>query len=244
MFSFTQQVKPLLTRLVSSPAPSEGIARGTDMDYAQSLWIFSILLFGIIVVPGMDMFFVIANALTGGRKAGLFAVGGIMLGGAVHALFGAIAVGALTKMPTVVFQSMILVGAAYMAWIGFTLLRSSITVQAIGAASSRSSWTAFRQGTVTCLLNPKAYLFVLAVYPQFMRPEYGPIWRQAVVFGLLSVTMQFVVYGALALAASKGRDALTGNPEATIWIGRGAGALFIVAALYTAWHGVTQHVGP
>ena len=62
--------------------------------------------------------------------------------------------------------------------------------------------------------------------------------------GVLSVSMQFVVYGGLALAAGKGRDALIGNPGVTAWIGRGAGALFLVAALFTAWHGVTQHVGP
>ena len=104
------------------------------MDYAQALWLYLILLFGIIVVPGMDMFFVLANALTRGRKAGFAAVAGIMLGGAVHTLFGALAVGVLTQLPTMLFQAMILVGAAYMAWIGYTLLRSSITVDTIGGA--------------------------------------------------------------------------------------------------------------
>ena len=213
------------------------------MDYAQALWIYLILLFGIIVVPGMDMFFVLANALTRGRKAGFSAVAGIMLGGAVHTMFGALAVGVLTQLPTMLFQAMILVGAAYMAWIGYTLLRSSITVDTIGGATARSDRVIFRQGLVTCLLNPKAYLFVLAVFPQFMRPEYGPIWSQALVMGLMTVVMQFLIYGGLALAAGKGRDALVGHPEVTIWIGRGAGALFVAAALFTAWHGLTQHVG-
>ena len=40
------------------------------MGYSEALWIYLVLLFGIIVVPGMDMFFVIANALTGGRRPG------------------------------------------------------------------------------------------------------------------------------------------------------------------------------
>jgi threonine/homoserine/homoserine lactone efflux protein len=214
------------------------------MDYTQSLWIFAILLFGIIVVPGMDMFFVIANSLTRGRRAGLSAVSGIMVGGAVHTLFGALAVGVLTQLPSTLFQVMILTGAAYMAWIGYALLRSSVTVEGIGGTSTRSDWVAFRQGLVTCLLNPKAYLFVLAVFPQFMRPDYGPIWQQAVVMGAMTVAMQFVIYGALALAAGQGRDALVGHPSATVWIGRSTGALFFAAAAFTAWHGVTQHVGP
>lgn len=214
------------------------------MDYAQALWLYLVLLFGIIVVPGMDMFFVLANALTRGRKAGFAAGAGIMLGGAVHTLFGALAVGVLTQLPTMLFQAMILVGAAYMAWIGYTLLRSTITVDSIGGATARSDKVIFRQGLVTCLLNPKAYLFVLAVFPQFMRPEYGPIWSQALIMGLMTVVMQFLIYGGLALAAGKGRDALVSHPEVTIWIGRGAGALFVAAALFTAWHGLTQHVGP
>lgn len=213
------------------------------MDYAQALWLYFILLFGIIIVPGMDMFFVLANALTGGRRAGMAATAGIMLGGAVHTLFGALAVGVLTQLPAEVFRAMILIGAAYMAWIGYTLVRSAITVDHIGKAQSRSGWMAFRQGLVTCLLNPKAYMFVVAVFPQFIRPEFGPLWRQALVMGVMTVLMQLVIYGGLALAAAKGRDALIGNPKVTQWISRGAGVLFILAAVFAAWHGVFGHVG-
>jgi threonine/homoserine/homoserine lactone efflux protein len=143
------------------------------MDYAQALWLYTLLVFGIIVVPGMDMFYILANALTGGRRLGFAALGGVMLGGAVHALFGTIAVGVLAQLPTMLFQAMILAGALYMAWIGYTLLRSTITVDGIGRATTRTEWAAFRQGTITCLLNPKAYLFVLAVFPQFVRAHAG-----------------------------------------------------------------------
>ncbi|MEO5808260.1 LysE family translocator [Devosia sp.] len=213
------------------------------MAYGQSIWIYLILLFGIIVVPGMDMLFVLANALTGGRRAGLAATGGIMVGGAVHGLFGDLAVGLLTQLPYTLISILVLAGAAYMAWIGYTLLRSSIHVDAVGRADSRSLWRAFRQGTVTCLLNPKAYLFVFAVYPQFIRAEFGPIWSQALVLAALGVIMQLAIYGSLALAAGKSRDFLVSGPQVTIWIGRGVGAFFIVAAALTAWHGLTQFGG-
>jgi threonine/homoserine/homoserine lactone efflux protein len=213
------------------------------MEYWQALWIYLVLVFGIIVVPGMDMFFVLANALTGGRRLGLSALGGIMLGGAVHTAFGALIVGALTQMPEALFRAMIVLGAGYMAWIGYTLLRSAITVDGIERARNRSGWVAFRQGLITSLLNPKAYLFVLAVFPQFIRAHFGPVYAQALMLGVITVATQLVVYGALTLAAGAGRDALTQNPEATIWIGRSAGALFIVAAVFTLWHGMTSHVG-
>jgi threonine/homoserine/homoserine lactone efflux protein len=208
------------------------------MTYAQNLWLYLLLVIGIIVVPGMDMFFVIANSLTGGWRLGLAATLGIMLGGIVHTIFGAIAFGVISGLPAALYAAILLAGAAYMLWIGVTLLRSSITVGDVGAASLRSRAGTFWQGTVTCLLNPKAYLFTLAVYPQFMRPHYGPVWRQALAMGALTIATQFAIYGGLGLAASTSRALLTGNPAATTWTGRAVGALFIAAAMVTAFQGI------
>lgn len=205
------------------------------MSYAQNLWIFFILVLGIIIVPGMDMFFVIANALTGGRARGLMATAGVMLGGIFHTVFAAICVGVLTTLPGGVFTAILLAGATYMAWIGWTLVKSTITVTSLGAGGTASLRQAFMQGFVTCVLNPKAYMFTLAVYPQFMLPQYGPAWIQAIPMGLITIAVQGSVYGGLGLAAAKSRDFLTGYPAVTIWIGRGAGALFLAVAAWTVW---------
>jgi threonine/homoserine/homoserine lactone efflux protein len=77
-----------------------------------------------------------------------------------------------------------------------------------------------------------------------VRAEFGPVWSQALVLGIITVLMQGAVYGALAIAAGRGRDALVDNPAATIWISRGAGALFVAAAIFTAWHGLTMSSAP
>ncbi|MBB3149620.1 threonine/homoserine/homoserine lactone efflux protein [Phyllobacterium trifolii] len=55
-----------------------------------------------------------------------------------------------------------------------------------------SNWQAFRLGAVTCLINPKAYLFMLAVYPQFLRPDFGPLAPQAAVMAAMTAGMQLV----------------------------------------------------
>lgn len=188
---------------------------------------------GIIAVPGMDMFFVIANALTGGRAGGLAATAGVMLGGVFHTVFAATCVGILTALPGGVFTTMLLAGACYMAWIGRTLARSSITVASLGTSGAASLRTAFGQGFITCVLNPKAYMFTLAVYPQFMLARFGPVWVQALAMGLITIVVQGGIYGGLGLAAAKSRDFLTGYPAVTIWIGRAAGALFIAVAVFT-----------
>ncbi len=206
------------------------------MTYAQNLWIYFVLLFGIIIVPGMDMFFVIANSLTGGRARGITATAGVMLGGVFHTLFGAFFVGVITRLAPSLITVILFAGAAYMAWIGFTLIKSSITVDDFGKANTKSMWAAFRQGFITCILNPKAYVFVLAVYPVFIQPRFGPVWSQALAMGILTALCQLGIYGGLALAAAKSRELLISNPVVTIWIGRGAGVLFIFVAALTVWH--------
>ena len=209
------------------------------MPYAESLWLFSLLMFGIIAVPGMDMLFVLTSTLTGGRRAGLASLSGIMVGGAYHAALGTLGVGLLLRLAPALFTLILLAGAAYMTWIGVTLVRSSVAVGNLDRAPRRSNWTAFRQGAVSCMLNPKAYVFVLSVYPQFVRAQIGDVWLQTAIFGLITVLMQFAIYGGLALAVSAGRRLIVANPGVTVLVGRAAGALFIVAGPLTAWHGWT-----
>ncbi|MGF9566401.1 LysE family translocator [Neorhizobium sp. JUb45] len=208
------------------------------MTYTENLWLFFTLLFGIIVVPGMDMIFVLANSLTCGRASGLAATAGIMLGGLVHSLYGALGVGLLANLLPVLFKPLLIVGALYMAWIGFTLIRSAITVDHVGPADTRSQWEAFRRGAVTCLMNPKAYLFMLAIYPQFLRPDFGPLAPQAAVMAAMTAATQLAVYGGLAIVAGRAQSALVGNPAVTIWVGRISGLLLVVVSALTLWEAV------
>jgi threonine/homoserine/homoserine lactone efflux protein len=202
------------------------------MDYTEHLWIFFILLAGIIIVPGMDMIFVLANALTGGRRAGLAATFGIMAGGVCHTLFGMAAVSALSRLVPAFSTAMILAGSAYMIWIGFKLVRSSIVVDTVDRIGATSLHAIFGQGLLTCILNPKAWLFVLAVYPQFLKPAFGPLWPQALVMGTMTILVQLAIYGSLALMAARGRDALTASPALTIWTGRTAGLMLMGVAAF------------
>lgn len=201
------------------------------MSYSENIALFASLLFGIVIVPGMDMLLVLSNALTLGRRAGLAATFGIMLGGAVHTVTGAVGVGLVTRLAPWLFDWLLIVGAGYLAYIGVTLIRSSITIDAVASGRARTTTRAFTRGVLTCLLNPKAYLFVVAVYPVFLKPAFGPIWSQAVVMGVLTVAMQFTIYGGLALAAGRCRDFLVSSPRATRTIGRVAGSVFVVVAL-------------
>lgn len=207
----------------------------TDMTYGENLWLFFTLLFGIIILPGMDMMFVLANALTRGRAAGLAATAGMMLGGLVHSAYGALGVSLLAKLLPVLFTPLMVVGALYMTWIGITLIRSAIVVNDVGRADTANNWEAFRRGVITCLVNPKAYMFMLAVYPQFLKSDFGPLVPQVVIMAAMTAATQFAVYGAIAVAAGRARGVLVANRSGTIWIGRCCGMTLLVISALTFW---------
>ncbi|MBP1850176.1 LysE family translocator [Rhizobium halophytocola] len=211
------------------------------MNYDDSLWLFFLLVSGIIAVPGMDMLFVLANGLTGGARAGLTATLGLVAGGAVHTLYGTLGTALLVTFAPALFLPLLIAGAAYMVWIGYTLIRSRIVVETVQGAGRTSTLKIAGRAMLTCLLNPKAYVFVIAVYPQFLRLEYGSFVAQGVVLGLITAGVQFSLYGGVALAASRARKMLLGAPRATIWLGRSVGIFMILAALITAGEGFLHY---
>lgn len=205
------------------------------MDYIQHLWLYFVLLVGIVIVPGMDMMFVLANALVGGRAAGIAATAGIMLGGIAHTLIGFAAVALLSELVPQIFSAMLVIGSLYMMWIGWTLARSAITVDGVGRTTRKPLGLVALQGFTTCIVNPKAWMFVMSVVPQFLKPSFGPLLPQAIVMGVMTVAVQGAIYGGLALAALKSRDALVESPRTTIRMGKAAGWLLIVVAAFTLW---------
>ncbi|MCP3103562.1 LysE family translocator [Myxococcus sp. K15C18031901] len=207
------------------------------MTHTPHLWLFFVLVFGIVLLPGLDMAFVLASSLVGGRRAGLCAVGGIVAGGACHVVVGATGVAVLLTVLPLAFNALLWAGALYVAWMGLSLWRGGAAFQPSPLEAPRSSLSTFRRGAVTNLLNPKAYVFMLAVFPQFLREEYGPLWLQALVMGAIIAVTQVAVYGAIALAAARARGWLEARPSASLHAARVVGALMMLAALVTAVEG-------
>jgi len=207
------------------------------MNHVEQLWLFFALVFGIVVLPGLDMAFVLGSTLAGGRRRGFAALAGIVAGGVCHVVMTALGISVLLKWIPGAFNALLLAGALYIAWIGLSLMRSDAAPAMRPDAPRRSHAATFRQGMLTCLLNPKAYLFMLAIFPQFLRPEYGPIAAQALVLWLIIALNQLCVYSGLALMADRARAWLQGKPEAGMLATRCVGALLIAAAMFTGVEG-------
>ena len=94
---------------------------------------------------------------------------------------------------------------------------------------------------MTSLLNPKAYLFMRAIFPRFFRPEYGHPWIQAVGLGLITACTQTGVYGSLALPTCDALGWLATNPRKSALMARVAGSVLIAGAVLTAMQGLARH---
>ncbi len=162
------------------------------------LWLFFLVVLAVVVLPGMDMAYIAGSSLVGGRRQGLLALTGVVAGGICHVLAAALGIGLLLQLVPGLFNAVLLIGAAYLAWIAWTLLRSRDAAALQADAPRLSPRAAVLRGALTSLLNPKAYLFMLAVFPQFIDPQRGPVWMQALVLWLIIAATQALVYGPLA----------------------------------------------
>lgn len=204
----------------------------------EALWLFALLAFGIMVVPGMDMAFVLSSALAHGRRAGLAAVAGMVAGGAAHVVMGTLGVGLVLQVFPAAFNAVLVTGAAYVGWMGWSLWRAPATFGGATASTPAGFAPTFLRAVATCLLNPKAYLFMVAVFPQFLRPDQGPVLPQAIVLGAIIATAQALVYAGVAVGASGLRSTLARSASAQVLLSRGVAALLMAIAAWSllqAW---------
>jgi len=125
------------------------------MSYGANLWLFSLVLLGVIVLPGLDMAFVMASSLVDGRRSGLAAVAGIVAGGVCHVLMTALGLGVLLAVWPSAFNAVLVAGAIYIAWIGWSLLRAGAAFDGVPATASRP--VLFTERTATSTVMTESY---------------------------------------------------------------------------------------
>ncbi|MEU2615458.1 LysE family translocator [Micromonospora sp. NPDC007271] len=157
----------------------------------------------LMITPGPDMMFVLANAVRYGARAGVVAALGVAAGEAVHVAAVVCGLAALVTASPVLFTAIRWAGAAYLIVLGIRTLRGTGGPGAVAAEQDGRAGRAFLRGLVTNLLNPKMILFSVAFLPQFVEPAAGDVTAQLVLLGGLFVAVQLTV--DVALGAGAGR---------------------------------------
>lgn len=194
-----------------------------------------------VAVPGPDFAVVTRNALLN-RRFGIFTVGGIGTGLALHAILASVGLSALLLASATAFSVVKVAGALYLAWLGIQSLASVVRARrssgstkvppttplakkSRGSSRPSSARVAFRQGLLTNVLNPKAVFFFISLLPQFV-PDGGSIAGWTALFGLTQVLIALVWFSVVAMLVATVSSALT-RPRVSLAIDSFTGMAFI-----------------
>jgi threonine/homoserine/homoserine lactone efflux protein len=199
-------------------------------------WLFIATAVVLVITPGQDTFFILGRSLSGGRAAGIAAALGITAGSVLHTFAAALGLSALLATSPYAFMAVKFAGAAYLIYIGIRALatRASGMPGANDPVTNDGRWSAFRQGILTNLLNPKVALFFLALMPQFIEATSTHKVAAFLALGLSFVSLGVAWCLVLAIAAASLRGAFLRRPSMANVLNKIAGAMFIALGLKLA----------
>jgi RhtB (resistance to homoserine/threonine) family protein len=187
------------------------------------------------LTPGPDTVYILGRSIAQGREAGVASALGISLGSIFHTCAAALGLSAILATSAIAFGTIKLLGGAYLIFLGIKMIldrRKQLSLPS--NFRRRTTMSAFRQGVLTNILNPKVALFFLAFLPQFIDPASNMKIAAFVTLGLTFVTTGTIWCLILAWFASVFSERLRKSETISQWLNRTAGALFVFLGLRLA----------
>ncbi|MFB7865325.1 leucine efflux protein LeuE [Streptomyces sp. NPDC056069] len=191
----------------------------------------------IILLPGPNSLYVLSVAARKGTRTGYKAAAGVFTGDTVLMTLAALGAASLLQTTPVLFMIVKYAGAGYLAWMAYGMLRAALGMwrsrgQAVldGPAAAEETGPVerpYRRALIISLFNPKAILFLISFFVQFVDPSYA---YPALSFLVLGALLQFgsflylttLIFGGTRLAAAfRRRKRLSAGATSA------AGALFL-----------------
>ncbi|WP_043466711.1 MULTISPECIES: leucine efflux protein LeuE [Kitasatospora] len=171
----------------------------------------------IVLLPGPNSLYVLSVAARKGVRTGYRAAAGVFVGDFTLISLTSLGAASLLKANPAVFAVVKFGGAAYLLWIGIGMLRAARGLwrehrasdePADGAAEAPGpTERPFRRALVISLLNPKAILFLLSFFTQFVDPSYGsPVLSFTLLGGILQgfsvLYLSVLIFAGTSLATA------------------------------------------
>jgi leucine efflux protein len=178
----------------------------------------------LLLLPGPGNLALITSAGKGGLKGGIASVFGLLLGDQILLWLTVAGVAALLAANPLVFHILQWAGAAYLAWLGFKMLMAKAGDKPL---LNIKAGHYFRQTLVITLFNPKAIMFYVAFFPQFI----DPLKHQGMVtFGVMAATIAvlgFIYCLSVVLITHFMAERIRANPQVTNVLQKVAGVFLI-----------------
>ena len=175
------------------------------------------------VSPGPSNLYVMARSISQGVRGGLVAAVGLATGSLFHILAAVLGLSAIFEHSPTLYVVIKLVGAAYLIYLGLSYWRTQ-TQNADDEPKSndiaktrtraKSNWAIFRESIIVEVTNPKTALFFIALLPQFVVPESGPVAQQMLILGLIVTFSALPCDVVVAFSSSKVSNWLIKNEKA------------------------------
>lgn len=190
------------------------------------------------MTPGADTLYIVGKAAGQGAKRGAVAAIGIGAGCLVHTILVTFGLAALMASSSTAYMWVKWLGAAYLFYLGFSMLLSRKTSDAAlspqnqgekpnKAIALESLRRVFWGGFLTNALNPKVALFFLAFLPQFVASNSPQPSVTMLFLGLVFAFNGTIWNIGVAWSASFLSNKLQASRAFSIWLKRGCGALFL-----------------
>ncbi len=191
----------------------------------------------VTVIPGADMALVTRQVLMRGRRTAQATIFGNLSGLVVHALALAVGLSALLVASATAYTTVKLAGAAYLVYLGIQSIRQARAGSgpATAAAEERDSGrrgSAYLQGLISTVLNPKPALFFLSFLPQFI-DRGDAVAPQVALLAAVHILVGFVWLTFYAWFVSRMHAVMT-RPRVKVALARVTGVVLIGLGLRVA----------
>lgn len=155
------------------------------------LWTYVLGTVFIVLLPGPNSLFVLATAAQRGIASGYQAACGVFLGDTVLMTLSAIGIASLLRTEPLFFVMLKYLGAAYLCWLGLNMLISAVrslrsSPQVVAELQQQKPVARpLRKSLLLSLSNPKAILFFVSFFIQFVDPGYAHPGLSFLVLGLI-----------------------------------------------------------
>ncbi|MEZ7007553.1 leucine efflux protein LeuE [Streptomyces sp. AD55] len=189
----------------------------------------------IVLLPGPNSLYVLSVAARRGVRSGYTAAAGVWCGDTVLMTLSAAGVASLLQTNEVLFGIVKYLGAGYLTWLAVGMLRAAWSMwktrhERVGEAADApvaADERPFRRALVVSLVNPKAILFFVAFFVQFVDPAYAHPALSFVVLGLFAQLASFLYLSALIFGGTRLAAAFRRRRRLSAGATSAAGALFL-----------------
>jgi RhtB (resistance to homoserine/threonine) family protein len=146
-----------------------------------------------MVSPGPDMLLVMRNTLVRDRHYGAMTALGVLTGNLIHIGYCVVGIAVLVSRSPVLYQVLRVAGALYLIYLGIQDLRNASREDINRRSPVALTGSAYRQGFINNLLNPKGSLFYLGVFTQVITPDVSLTQTALLIVVMMTVSTMFWV---------------------------------------------------